>query len=124
VLPFRLVAALRQQMDGAHQIAGAEILRIDPGQMRHVLVFGAQRYLDTFDAFLRHVVQQAADEIADQVDAQSPARAEIAENPDHVGHAGKHYAAIGAGAALGAGPFKRPGFGHGGASFRGVSPKA
>ena len=30
VLPFRLVAALGQQVHVAHQIAGIEILRIDP----------------------------------------------------------------------------------------------
>ena len=48
-------------------------------------------------AGLLHVVEQPADEVGDQVDAQRPAGAEIAEHPDHVGHAGEHHAAIGDG---------------------------
>src|ERR1051326_5187436 len=43
VLPFRLVAALWQEMHAAHQIAGVEVLRIDPGQDWHVLVLGPPR---------------------------------------------------------------------------------
>ena len=41
--------------------------------------------------------QQAADEVCDQIGAQCPARAEIAEHPGHVRHAGEHHAAIGDG---------------------------
>src|SRR5579871_6667094 len=36
VLPLRLVAALGQDVHVAHHIAGIEIVRIDPGQERHV----------------------------------------------------------------------------------------
>src|SRR4051812_47855517 len=39
VLPVRPVAALRQQVHAAHQIAGVEVLRVDPRQERHVAVF-------------------------------------------------------------------------------------
>src|SRR6516164_5297128 len=42
VLPFGLVAALRQQVHAAYHVAGVEVLRIDPRQERHVLVLGPQ----------------------------------------------------------------------------------
>src|SRR5437016_12671747 len=42
VLPFRLVAALRQQMHVPHHVAWIEILRIDPGQLWHVVVMNPQ----------------------------------------------------------------------------------
>src|SRR5437660_576665 len=38
MLPFRFVAALRQQMHAAHHVAGIEILGIDPRQQGHVVV--------------------------------------------------------------------------------------
>ena len=41
--------------------------------------------------------QHPADEIGDEVDAQGPAGAEIAEHPDEIGYAGEHHAAIGHG---------------------------
>ena len=97
VLPFRLVAALGQQVHVAHHVAGIEILRIDPGQQRHVVVFRPQRRGDLLRALLLHVRQQAADEIRHQIGAQRPAGAEIAEHPDQVRHAGEHHAAIGDG---------------------------
>ena len=42
-----------------------------------------------------HVGEQTADEIRHQIGAQRPGRAEIAEDPDHVGNAREHQAAIG-----------------------------
>ena len=42
VLPFGLVASFRQQVHAAHQIARIEVLRIDPGQQRHILVLGSE----------------------------------------------------------------------------------
>ena len=44
-----------------------------------------------------HVVEQPADEVGDEVGPQRPARAEVAEHPGHVGHAGEHHAAVGDG---------------------------
>src|SRR5882757_3445457 len=41
--------------------------------------------------------QHAAHEVCDQIRAQCPARAEIAEYPGHVRHAREHHAAIGDG---------------------------
>ena len=43
--------------------------------------------LDPLRADLIHVVEQAADEIAQHVDAQGPAGPEIAEHPRQVGNA-------------------------------------
>src|SRR5229473_1452466 len=51
VLPFGLVAALRQQMHAAHQIAGIEVLRIDPGQQGHVVILRPQGWCDLPRAF-------------------------------------------------------------------------
>src|SRR5690606_12360619 len=39
------------------------------------------------------VLEQATDEIRDEIGAQRPARAEVAEDPGHVGHAGEQGAA-------------------------------
>src|SRR5258708_1181647 len=97
VLPFRLVAALRQQVHAAHHVARIEILGIDPGQQRHVVVFRPQRRRHLLGAGLLHMIEQLADEVGDQVDAQRPAGAEIAEHPDQIRHAGEHHAAIGHG---------------------------
>ena len=74
---------------------GIEILRVDPGQERHVLVLGAQCRHHPARAFFVHVPDQPADEVGDEVGAQRPARPEIAEDPGHVGEAGEHHAAIG-----------------------------
>ena len=46
-----------------------------------------------------HVIEQPAHEVGDEIDAERPACAEIAEHPDQVGHAGEHHAAIGDGIA-------------------------
>src|ERR1700693_2815452 len=72
VLPFLLVAALRQQVHPAHKVARIEVLRIDPGQQRHVRVFRPETRRDPFRALLLHMVEQPADEIADEVGAQRP----------------------------------------------------
>ena len=98
VLPFRLVAALGQQVHAAHQIAGIEVLRVDPGQQRHVLVLGPQGHGDLAWRPSRFMwLSSRQTKSATRSDAQRPAGAEIAEHPDHVGHAGEHHAAIGDG---------------------------
>ena len=84
-------------MHAAHHVARIEVLRIDPWQQRHVVVFGAELRRHFPGAGFLHVREQPADEIGDQIDAQCPARPEIAEHPDEVGHAGEHHAAIGHG---------------------------
>ena len=97
VLPFGLVAALRQQVHAAHHVAGVEIFRIDPRQQRHVVVFRPQRGRHLGGADRLHVLEQPAHEVGDQIDPQRPARPEISEHPDEIGHAGEHHAAIGHG---------------------------
>jgi hypothetical protein len=93
--PFRLVATFRQQVHVTCQIARVEVFWVDPRQQVHVLVLGPQLRGHPARPVALHVIDQAADEIGDQVRAQGPARPEIAEDPDHAGHAGKHHAAIG-----------------------------
>src|SRR3954468_6655703 len=41
------------------------------------------------------MIDEAAHEVGDQIDPERPARPEISENPDQIGHAGKHHATIG-----------------------------
>jgi hypothetical protein len=41
------------------------------------------------------MLQQFADKITYQISAQGPGSAKIAEDPNHIGNAGKHHAAIG-----------------------------
>ena len=95
MLPFRLVAALRQQVHAAHDVAGVEILGVDPRQERHVLVLGTQRRHHASRVYFVHVLDEPADEVGDEIGAQRPARPEIAEDPGHVGDAGEHHAAMG-----------------------------
>ena len=95
MLPFGLVASLRQQVHAAHQIAGIEVLRIDPRQQGHVLVLGPKRRRHLSRALFLHVIEQPAHEIGDQISPQGPAGSEVAEDPRHVGHAGEHHAAVG-----------------------------
>jgi hypothetical protein len=83
----------------AHDIAGIEVLWVDPRQPRHVLVLGAQRRHHPSRAFFVHVRDEPADEVGDEVGAQRPARPEIAEDPGHIGDTGEHGAAIGHGVA-------------------------
>ena len=94
VLPFRPVAPLRQQVHAAQDIAGIEVLGIDPRQQRHILVLRPQRRRDHPGTLRLHVVEQPADEIGDQIRSQRPTRPEISENPDHVRHAGEHHPAV------------------------------
>ena len=95
MLPFRLVAALRQEVHAAHQIPRVEVLRVYPLQQGHVLVLRPQCRRHLARTPFVHVIEEAADEIGDQIGAQGPARPEVSEDPGHVGHAAKHHAAIG-----------------------------
>src|SRR5580704_18039106 len=97
VLPFRHVETFRQQVHAAHDIARIEILWIDPGLQRQILLLGPQSWRDLARACCAHVIQQPAGEIRNQVGPQRPAGAEISEHPRHVGNAGEHHAAIGHG---------------------------
>ena len=97
MLPFRFFAALGQEVHGAHEIAGVEILRVHPRQELHALVFRSQRGFDPLGALPLHVREEAADEIGQEIGAQRPAGAKIAEHPEHVRHAGEHHAAVGNG---------------------------
>src|SRR5204863_469456 len=58
---------------------------------------GTQGRRHAADLPFLHVVQQPAHEIRDEIRAQGPARAEIAEYPSHIRHTGEHHAAIGDG---------------------------
>ena len=95
VLPDIFGAALRQEVHGPHEIARIEVLRIDPGQDFHVLVFLAQLHAHLADTLLIHMLQEAGDEVAHQVDPQRPRSTEVSEHPCHVRHTGEHHAAIG-----------------------------
>ena len=78
----------------ALEIAGVEILVGDEGQRRHVLVLVAQLGGHRLDPEFRHVIEQTAAEIGDQVGAHGPAGAQIAEHPRQVGHAGEQNTAV------------------------------
>ena len=70
--PFRLVAALRQQMHASHQIAWIEIFRINPWEDWHVMVLLTQGDLNLPFAACIHMLQQFTDKIPDQIRAQRP----------------------------------------------------
>jgi hypothetical protein len=71
MLPFRLVATFRQQVHVTCQIARVEVFWVDPRQQGHVLVLGPQLRRHPARPLVLHVIDQAADEIGDQVRAAS-----------------------------------------------------
>ncbi len=80
-----------------HEVAGIEVVGIHPGEEFHVLVLRAEGDIHALCALCVHVVEQAADEVGEEVGAEGPAGAEIAKDPEHVRDAREHHAAIGDG---------------------------
>ena len=93
--PRLSIALLGQPVERAGQVRGIEVAGLDPGQHRHRRVLGAPLRHDLGGAGLVHPREQPAHQVAEQVDPQRPARAEIAEHPHQVGQAGEHRAAPG-----------------------------
>src|SRR5450755_727416 len=87
VLPLWLVAPLGKQAHRAHQVAGIEVLRIDPGQDRHVGILRPEPGRDPPGPPRGQVDQETADQIAHQVGPQRPARPEVPEDPREVRNA-------------------------------------
>ena len=94
VPPLRFVEPFRHQMYAAHQVAGVEVLRVEPGLPRLVRLVGAKGGCDPFGPQLVHVVEQPANKLTDKIGPHRPAHSEVAENPCQVGDAGQHYPAI------------------------------
>jgi len=94
VLPFGFVTALRELVDRAHQVVGVEILRVDPGQDRHICFFGPKLGADRPEALRVHVVQEPANQVPYQIHTKRPAGSEVSEYPRHVRYTCEHGSAI------------------------------
>src|SRR5690242_9699695 len=58
VRPLPFGAALREEVHATRDVPWIEVLLVDPGENRHVLILGAQRRGDALGALRLHVVQQ------------------------------------------------------------------
>ena len=82
---------LGKQVRGALEVPGVEVLRVDPARQGHPGELGGHLGDHRGRAELVEVLEQPAHEVADQVDAERPAVAEVPEDPDHVGHPAEHH---------------------------------
>ncbi len=81
VLPFGLITTLWQEMHAAHEIVGIEILWVHPGKKWHIVILRPQRWGHRDIPVVVHVVQQATNQVADEVGTKCPARSKVAKYP-------------------------------------------
>ena len=82
-------------MHAALQVTGIEVIRFYPRSQLHVLILGPQLRRHHRGADAVHMPEHPHQDIRDQVGAQGPAGAEVAEHPGQVGDTGEHDAVPG-----------------------------